>query len=291
MQAKPIYLWLIKIQRGSQLASLQHLAGYLCPHDQAKYFDHLAGKRKVNLNSLVAHALARIKIAELLGLDASENFLEFTDQASPRVHIKGMKTAWYLSVSHADDELALVLAPFPIGIDFETYDRDFHFVSWIDKFSPDERLVLESYEGEELVQIFHRYWTLKEAFYKASPYSFGQVMDYAVFQVRGDEVDLDLRIPDPLPAHWGCYHDLDLGIHGPMSSVVDDLKVEAFQVIKKLNPETKDWNFRFLYPTDNHIIALAYQGPRDVTIITNEISQNYMEHVTHAIDSQIRVLH
>lgn len=69
-----------------------------------------------------------------------------------------------LSISHSGDIAAVAIAPLPVGIDVEADDRVRDWLALADLiFAPEECAQLRSVEESRRRDVFHRYWTLKEA--------------------------------------------------------------------------------------------------------------------------------
>jgi 4'-phosphopantetheinyl transferase len=75
----------------------------------------------------------------------------------------------HFNISHTDGLVAWAIASDPIGVDVDAADRSVEFDIITDQvFSPEEIQVFKSAPLEQQRSLFFRFWTLKEAFIKAT---------------------------------------------------------------------------------------------------------------------------
>ncbi|MFY2764811.1 4'-phosphopantetheinyl transferase family protein [Arenimonas sp. MALMAid1274] len=117
---------------------------------------------------LAGHSLARRLAAELAGGDPWQWRLEVADDQR-RVLRRSGADELGVSISHAGDSLAVVVATRPVGIDIESTGRG---RDWLalgrTMFSPEENEALRAAGPDALESVFLRTWTLKEAWSKRS---------------------------------------------------------------------------------------------------------------------------
>jgi len=113
---------------------------------------------------LAGHWLARVLAAQSHGGEPAQWRFEIDDDPRPRLVHEDGRLLW-ASLAHSGDQLAVALAPRPVGLDLEfpRKSRDFLALAGF-LFAPEEAAaVAAEAEGEPRSRCFHAYFTLKEA--------------------------------------------------------------------------------------------------------------------------------
>lgn len=185
---------------------------------------------------LLSHALARLKIAEVLKMPPADVPLLFEDNTKPSPipgslvpgHGSLVTGPWHLSLSHTHLLIACALAPCPVGVDVEPVGRTKHIDDVARRmFHPTEADEVCALIGDEKKLRFTQYWVLREAFYKASGMPLTDMIKGIVFNIDDDE---------------------------------------KVQFTINHQPSTIPWQFSLTSPLPDHIMALAVQGPLSHTI-------------------------
>lgn len=119
---------------------------------------------------IAAHALKRRMLALETGLPPSA--LRFGRGSQGKPHLLGGdgQEGWRFNISHARGFVACVVAPsHDCGIDVETADRPIDRLDDMTSyFAPEEASAIGRASPQDKTDLFFRYWTLKEAFVKAT---------------------------------------------------------------------------------------------------------------------------
>ena len=113
---------------------------------------------------LAGHWLARRLAATALDVGEARIGMDRDVGGRPRLLVDGAPSAWHVSLTHSDDQVACVVAPHPVGIDLEVprRARDLAALARF-AFSPAENDALAAVAAEARVAVFYRLWALKEA--------------------------------------------------------------------------------------------------------------------------------
>jgi 4'-phosphopantetheinyl transferase len=132
--------------------------------------------------SLAAHASARLMLGTAMGVAPSSVRIHRGEQGKPLLEGSGL----YFSLAHVRGAVAVALARRPVGIDIERKAAlpDLLAVAAI-AFAPESREALNAVEGEARVEMFYRFWTLGEAFIKATGLGVSQGLDSFCFTENG----------------------------------------------------------------------------------------------------------
>jgi 4'-phosphopantetheinyl transferase len=117
---------------------------------------------------LAGHWLARPMAAAATGTRPHGWLLSAATTGAPGLALRdGGVHGLHLSISHSGDIVAVAIASIPVGIDVEAEGRVRDWLALADEvFAPQECAQLRTAEGRDRSDMFHRFWTLKEAFGK-----------------------------------------------------------------------------------------------------------------------------
>jgi 4'-phosphopantetheinyl transferase len=98
----------------------------------------------------------------------SADSIEFATEEKGKPYVKNAPNNLHFNLSHSDNLVALVISTRgTIGVDIEI-DRSRSFMSIAERyFHPNEVIQLQACDGANQRELFFRFWTLKEAFFKA----------------------------------------------------------------------------------------------------------------------------
>lgn len=261
-----VHLWLLSIPETLDKEKRGLLLAHLGPEERRRFAEMTGEGRQKEY--LLSHALARVKIAGVLGLPPVEVPLVFEEGKSPRLlspplckgrpggvecsagslppptpPYKGGEV--HLSLSHTRSLIACALAPFPVGVDVEQIGRVAHIDDVARRmFHPAEADEVGSLEGDEKKLRFTQYWALREAFYKASGWSLKEACEGVVFRI-GEE---DRRWKTEDGKH--CFLPSFSILHPPSS------------ILHLPSP----WSFSLTRPRPGHILALAANSPEKIIL-------------------------
>lgn len=174
----------------------------------------------------------RQRLADYISMPAGELAFARADSGKPYL----LNTPINFNLSHCADRLVLAIANHWMpGIDLEQVSERHQCRSIAERyFHPIEVAGLQALPPEEQMQGFYRYWTLKEAFFKALGTGLSTGMDKVIFTFQNETV---------------CYHFSD-----------------------NLKEDPQDWQFRQWRWGDSYL-ALAVKGdagaPLNVTFLTD----------------------
>ena len=131
-----------------------------------------------------AHALARTMLSDATGLPTSTWRYVKGRSGKPALAADCGDDLLHFNLSHTDGLVACAIGRNELGIDVETSDRRVDFNIADRFFAPEEAQVVRSTSPEERVRIFFRFWTLKEAFIKATGEGLSRALDLLLVQVR-----------------------------------------------------------------------------------------------------------
>lgn len=140
------------------------------------------------LEYLLSHALARIKIASLLGVRPKKLPLIFKPGMKPQLG-SSKNNKGYVSISHTEGMVACAFGPYPVGIDVQKRGKGKNIQKMAHRFfSAGETESLLKLKGIKKINHFDLLWVLKEALYKAADYSFEEVFQKSefMFTKRGE---------------------------------------------------------------------------------------------------------
>lgn len=232
-----IQVWVMAIPEALDHASEHSLFHVLSPLEQGRLLS--AGSEEYQTQYLFSHALARIKIAEVLDCLPLDLPLVFRSHQKPCFRGKLFGRDWFLSLTHTEGLVAAAFGACPVGVDVEKI-RYHEIIEEIvrGRGSQQETEEIESLSNSRDRQQFRfcQLWTLKEALYKTGKFESAAVMKKCTFQV--DDQDRLQFI-----SHGLC----DEGIH--------------------------EWQFSLFHPKGNRIMALAYQSAKPLDIVSVDVTE------------------
>jgi 4'-phosphopantetheinyl transferase len=116
-----------------------------------------------------AHALRRTMLSYATGLPTETWRYVEGPFGKPALAVDDVNRDLQFNISHTHGLVACAIASDPIGVDVEAADGSVEFDIMIDQvFAPEEIQVFKSAPWERRRCLFFRFWTLKEAFIKAT---------------------------------------------------------------------------------------------------------------------------
>lgn len=134
---------------------------------------------------LLGHALVRFAVSHFLSKNKGEIKVSFPAGQAPVVE----NDLCFVSLSHTDQAIAVVVSAFPVGVDIDKKRRVKKPVELaLSRFHPKEaQWVKEGVDLAESQTRFIKLWTLKEAFFKAiNDKSIATILNADRFEVGSD---------------------------------------------------------------------------------------------------------
>jgi 4'-phosphopantetheinyl transferase len=132
--------------------------------------------------SFAAHAGVRLMLGAAMGVSPASVRIHRGEYGKPLLEGGGL----HFSLAHVRGAVAVALARRPVGIDIERR-VPLPGIEAIAKtaFAPESGKALEAVEGEARTEMFYRFWTLGEAFIKATGLGVFQGLDTFAFTPYG----------------------------------------------------------------------------------------------------------
>lgn len=150
---------------------------------QASAFGHAADRASY----VAAHAMARTLLGRAMGYAPDEVRLTCNAFGKPRIQPVGTDVAPHFSISHSRGLVAIALAACPVGIDIEPLAQPFHLnaiAGYV--LSPEAHAWLREVDARAKPALFLRFWTLGEAFIKATGLGLAQDLRGFTFTPTGE---------------------------------------------------------------------------------------------------------
>jgi 4'-phosphopantetheinyl transferase len=135
---------------------------------------HFAADRNIYT---AAHALARLMLSEATGLSTDVWRYTVGEFGKPALAAHLSKWNLHFNISHTRGLAACAIATYDIGIDVERSDQAIDPGIARDYFSPEEIQILNSAAPSQKHRLFLRFWSLKEAFIKATGEGLSRPLD------------------------------------------------------------------------------------------------------------------
>lgn len=175
-----LHLWTLSFPESTAPESLYSLLPLLSENERKRFAS--MGSRERQVEFILSHAMARIKIAGALNAPPLDLPIVFGEGKRPS--LEGGLNKYFTSLSHSANFIACTLSEFPVGVDVETIrkrpDDDRVPVSY---FAKEELTGLDKFSGREKWKRFYELWALKEAFFKASGLKFGDIVKRTIFEI------------------------------------------------------------------------------------------------------------
>ncbi len=153
-----------------------------------------------------AHALARFMLSEATGLSTKAWRYAAGEFGKPALADELSKWKLHYNISHTHGLAACAIAAHDIGIDVERSDRTIDLGIARDYFAPEEVQILNSAPPSQKNNIFFRFWSLKEAFIKATGEGLSRRLDSFSFSFEPLRIafhpEQNDRQPGDDPAEW-----------------------------------------------------------------------------------------
>jgi 4'-phosphopantetheinyl transferase len=124
-----------------------------------------------------AHALARFMLSEATGLPPRTWRYVAGEFGKPALAAEFLKWNLHFNISHTRGLAACAIARQEIGIDVERADRTIDLGIAQHYFAPEEVRILNSVSPGQEGKVFFRFWSLKEAFIKATGEGLSRSLD------------------------------------------------------------------------------------------------------------------
>ena len=165
-----------------------HLMEMLCEEEKKK-----AGKFRYPMDSvrfIAARGFLRIILGHYLNAEPDRLKFSYGPYGKPALDTEFSQDSLTFSVSHSDRLVLYAIArDRGIGVDIECIRQDFPFEPIIERyFTPGEAALIGTLPSEVRQEVFFSYWTLKEAFIKATGRGFSLPLNQ--FEVAMDPPQL-----------------------------------------------------------------------------------------------------
>ncbi len=124
-----------------------------------------------------AHALLRTMLSRATGHPTAYWRYDSRERGKPRLADGCDSGGLYFNISHTRGFVACVLARREVGVDVEAADRRVNFRVADRFFAPEETEVVTAAPYRDKARTFFRFWTLKEAFIKATGEGLARPLD------------------------------------------------------------------------------------------------------------------
>jgi 4'-phosphopantetheinyl transferase len=155
---------------------------------------------------VLAHGLLRYALSDAAPQIAPSEWSFRTDRyGRPFVAGPANPEQLYFNLSHTDGCVACVVSGYEaVGVDVEcVQDRAFLMETAATAFSAEEVQLLRGLAGDELIERFFAYWTVREAFLKAKGRGLDFPLDAFSMHVSADGITLNCGPSiDDNPARW-----------------------------------------------------------------------------------------
>lgn len=164
---------------------------------------HFAADRNI---FTATHALARFMLSEATGL--STDVWRYTVGEFGKPALAADLSKWNLqyNISHTHGVAACAIAANDVGIDVERSDPTIDLSIARDYFAPEEIRILNSTAPSQQHNIFFRFWSLKEAFIKATGEGLGRPLNSFSFSLEPLGIafhpERNERQTEDNPAEW-----------------------------------------------------------------------------------------
>jgi 4'-phosphopantetheinyl transferase len=133
--------------------------------------------------ALASHAGLRLMLGAAAGIPPLSVRIHRGAHGKPLIDAGDL----HFSLSHVRGAVALAVAQRPVGIDIErrTALPDIDAIA-ATVLAPESRMALDALKGAERIDMFYRFWTLGEAFIKATGLGLSQGLDSFAFTAVGE---------------------------------------------------------------------------------------------------------
>lgn len=183
---------------------------------------HFAADRNIYT---AAHALARFMLSEATGLSTDMWHYTAGEFGKPALGAGLSKWNLHYNIAHTHGLVACAIATHEIGIDVERCDPTIDLGIARSYFAPEEIRILNSIAPSQQHRVFFRFWSLKEAFIKATGEGLNRPLDSFSFALE----------------------PLGIAFHPERND-------------RQSSDDPAEWRFWELQPTDNCAAALAVRS-------------------------------
>ena len=192
-------IWLLDI---NQLGEENILSASKCLSTEEKE----RGKRfRKHIEFIATRTFVRLCLERYAKIPATK--LEFEKEAQGKPYLSKLKFPLHFNLSHSDNIVALAINNHaPVGVDVEgARTRSFMDIAE-NYFHPDEYAQLQACEADEQKQLFFKFWTLKEAVFKALGTGIVTGLEKVLFDLSGEAIEFsfapDLHLTE---SDWQLY--------------------------------------------------------------------------------------
>jgi 4'-phosphopantetheinyl transferase len=117
---------------------------------------------------IASHALTRLMLSDATGLPTTTWRYVYGEFGKPALAAGSTNSGLRFNISHTREMVACAIAHDEVGVDVEASDRltDTDIADCL--FAPEEARCVQSTPRDRRTRVFFRFWTLKEAFIKAT---------------------------------------------------------------------------------------------------------------------------
>ncbi|HWK68820.1 4'-phosphopantetheinyl transferase family protein [Pseudorhodoplanes sp.] len=178
-----IFLWLGVPSADEASIAMATILLDTAERTQANAFAHRADRASY----VAAHAMARRLLGRVMGYAPDEIRLARDAYGKPYIRPVGSDAAPHVSISHGRGLVAVALGACPVGIDIEQLAQPLRLDAIAEHvLSPDAHARLLEVDAQARPALFLRFWTLGEAFIKATGLGLAQDLRSFTFTPAGE---------------------------------------------------------------------------------------------------------
>jgi 4'-phosphopantetheinyl transferase len=197
-----IHLWLADIQQFQSYDSAIRILSADEAHQHSKFHAQRDRDRYLLTRYAVRSLLSQYVPSTL----AADWHFQTTEFGKPSLAPGQVPSNLHFNISHSKEKILIAFsASREIGVDIEVFDSSLQFLELAEKhFSPFEVQSLRDHPARDHAEIFFRYWTLKEAFIKATGLGLNTPLDQFSFDIENTD-RIQIRFHSAIPGEDGSW--------------------------------------------------------------------------------------
>jgi 4'-phosphopantetheinyl transferase len=238
LSAGAVHLWLCRADHAIGNATLQARHKALLSSDELNLCERIRNPRQQH-SAVLTRVLVRIVLSEYASIEPQA--WRFTADVHDKPCIANPQSALRFNISHSRDWIVCAVgAGFELGVDVEYCHPDRDMLRLAKRFfSPPEFAALRALSAEQCIDRFYDYWTLKEAWLKATGLGISGGLDSAVFDLQDDG---DMTYSTPGEDATYSFNNWQLDLSYRLALCCENLQQCAAPVtIYETQPLVKSW--------------------------------------------------